>query len=64
MNINHHQICDIIAASDVAFRISDGVRPGSLTDANDQEQFGELEVRSELTKRAWAHGPEKLLVQN
>ena len=64
MNINHHQICDIIAASDVAFSISDGVRPGSITDANDQEQLGELDVRGELTKRTWAHGPEKWLIQN
>jgi len=41
-------------AYDVAFSIGDGLRPGSIADANDQAQFGELEVQGELTKRAWA----------
>ncbi len=41
---------------DVAFNIGDGLRPGSIVDANDQAQFGELEVQGELTKRAWAKG--------
>ncbi len=49
-------ICDIMAAYDVAFSIGDGLRPGSIADANDQAQFGELEVQGELTKRAWAKG--------
>ena len=49
-------ICDIMAAYDVAFSIGDGLRPGSIADANDQAQSGELEVRGELTKRAWAKG--------
>jgi phosphomethylpyrimidine synthase len=49
-------ICDIMAAYDVSFSIGDGLRPGSLADANDQAQFGELEVQGELTKRAWAKG--------
>ena len=49
-------ICDIMAAYDVSFSIGDGLRPGSIADANDQAQFGELEVQGELTKRAWEKG--------
>ncbi|HEU5124222.1 MAG TPA: phosphomethylpyrimidine synthase ThiC [Verrucomicrobiae bacterium] len=49
-------ICDIMAAYDVSFSIGDGLRPGSIADANDQAQFGELEVQGDLTKRAWAKG--------
>ena len=50
------EICEIMAAYDVSFSIGDGLRPGSLADANDEAQFGELETQGELTKRAWAHG--------
>ena len=50
------EICDICAAYDVSFSIGDGLRPGSVADANDKAQFGELEVQGELTKRAWAKG--------
>jgi phosphomethylpyrimidine synthase len=49
-------ICDIMAAYDVSFSIGDGLRPGSIADANDQAQFGELKVQGELTTRAWAKG--------
>jgi len=49
-------ICDICAAYDVSFSIGDGLRPGSIADANDAAQFGELEVQGELTTRAWAKG--------
>jgi phosphomethylpyrimidine synthase len=49
-------ICDIMAAYDVAFSIGDGLRPGSIADANDKAQFGELEVQGGLTTRAWAKG--------
>ncbi len=49
-------ICDIMAAYDVSFSIGDGLRPGSVADANDQAQFGELQVQGELTERAWAKG--------
>lgn len=49
-------ICDIMAAYDVSFSIGDGLRPGSIADANDPAQFGELEVQGELTTRAWAKG--------
>ncbi len=54
--IHWDDICDIMAAYDVAFSIGDGLRPGSIADANDKAQFGELEVQGELTKRAWAKG--------
>jgi phosphomethylpyrimidine synthase len=47
-------ICDIMAAYDISFSIGDGLRPGSLYDANDEAQFGELKVQGELTQRAWA----------
>ena len=50
------EICDICAAYDVSFSIGDGLRPGSVADANDKAQFGELEVQGELTKRAWEKG--------
>jgi phosphomethylpyrimidine synthase len=49
-------ICDLMAAYDVSFSIGDGLRPGSIADANDAAQFGELEVQGDLTKRAWAKG--------
>jgi phosphomethylpyrimidine synthase len=50
------EICDICAAYDVSFSIGDGLRPGSIADANDYPQLAELEVQGELTKRAWAKG--------
>ena len=46
-------ICEIMAAYDVAFSIGDGLRPGSIYDANDEAQFAELEVQGGLTRRAW-----------
>ena len=48
-------ICEIMKAYDVAFSLGDGLRPGSLADANDEAQFGELETLGELTKIAWQH---------
>ena len=50
------EICEIMAAYDVSFSIGDGLRPGSIADANDAAQFGELEVQGGLTQRAWKHG--------
>ena len=47
-------ICEIVAAYDVSFSIGDGLRPGSIADANDEAQFAELYTQGELTKRAWA----------
>tara|TARA_B100000809_G_scaffold266412_1_gene329024 strand:- start:3058 stop:4914 length:1857 start_codon:yes stop_codon:yes gene_type:complete len=48
-------ICDIMKAYDVAFSLGDGLRPGSIADANDEAQFAELKTLGELTKVAWAH---------
>jgi phosphomethylpyrimidine synthase len=49
-------ICDIMAAYDVSFSIGDGLRPGSIADANDEAQFAELKAQGDLTQRAWARG--------
>jgi phosphomethylpyrimidine synthase len=49
-------ICEIMAAYDVSFSIGDGLRPGSIADANDEAQFAELQAQGELTTRAWDHG--------
>jgi phosphomethylpyrimidine synthase len=63
--LSHHQenflythfedICEICKQYDVAFSLGDGLRPGSIADANDEAQFGELETLGELTKIAWKH---------
>ena len=47
------EICEIMAAYDVSFSIGDGLRPGSIADANDEAQFAELFTQGELTQRAW-----------
>jgi phosphomethylpyrimidine synthase len=49
-------ICDIMRAYDVSFSLGDGLRPGSIADANDRAQFAELETLGELTKVAWDKG--------
>ncbi|USK50390.1 phosphomethylpyrimidine synthase ThiC [Bacillus sp. CMF12] len=49
------EICEIMKAYDVAFSLGDGLRPGSIADANDEAQFAELETLGELTKIAWEH---------
>ena len=49
------EICAIMAAYDVAFSLGDGLRPGSIADANDAAQFAELETLGELTRTAWEH---------
>ncbi|MGH7995604.1 MAG: phosphomethylpyrimidine synthase ThiC, partial [Opitutaceae bacterium] len=49
-------ICGLMAAYDVSFSIGDGLRPGSIADANDEAQFAELKTQGELTLRAWEHG--------
>jgi phosphomethylpyrimidine synthase len=51
--VHWDEICEIMAAYDVAFSIGDGLRPGSIEDANDAAQFGELKTQGELTRRAW-----------
>ncbi|MGD0391573.1 MAG: phosphomethylpyrimidine synthase ThiC [Acidimicrobiales bacterium] len=49
------EICEIMAAYDVAFSLGDGLRPGSIADANDEAQFAELHTLGELTEVAWRH---------
>jgi len=49
------ELCDILASYDVAFSLGDGLRPGSIADANDQAQLAELRTLGELTEVAWAH---------
>ena len=49
------EICEIMAAYDVSFSLGDGLRPGSIADANDDAQFAELETLGELTTIAWEH---------
>ncbi|MGI8425644.1 MAG: phosphomethylpyrimidine synthase ThiC [Actinomycetota bacterium] len=50
-----NEICEIMARYDVSFSLGDGLRPGSIADANDAAQFAELETLGELTKVAWEH---------
>ena len=49
------EICDIMRAYDVAFSLGDGLRPGSIADANDEAQFAELQTQGELTRIAWEY---------
>ena len=63
--LSHHQenflyehfddICEIMKKYDVSFSLGDGLRPGSIADANDEAQFAELKTLGELTHRAWKH---------
>jgi phosphomethylpyrimidine synthase len=50
------EICEIMSAYDVSFSLGDGLRPGSIADANDEAQFAELRTQGELTKIAWEMG--------
>ena len=69
--ISHHKenflythfedICEIMKAYDVSFSLGDGLRPGSVADANDQAQFAELETLGELTKIAWKHDVQTII---
>jgi phosphomethylpyrimidine synthase len=54
-------ICEIMAAYDVSFSLGDGLRPGSIADANDAAQFAELETLGELTQVAWKHGVQVMI---
>ncbi len=49
------EMCEIMSAYDVAFSLGDGLRPGSIADANDEAQFAELRTLGELTRTAWSH---------
>ena len=55
------EICEIMKAYDVSFSLGDGLRPGSIADANDAAQFGELETLGELTKIAWTHDVQTMI---
>lgn len=55
------EICEILSQYDVAVSLGDGLRPGSIKDANDQAQFAELSVLGELTKTAWKHHVQVLI---
>ncbi len=50
------ELCEIMAEYDVSFSLGDGLRPGSIRDANDEAQFAELKTQGELTRIAWEHG--------
>jgi phosphomethylpyrimidine synthase len=54
-------ICEIMKAYDVSFSLGDGLRPGSIADANDAAQFGELETLGELTQIAWKHDVQTMI---
>ena len=55
------EICEIMRAYDVSFSLGDGLRPGSIADANDAAQFAELETLGELTQIAWKHGVQVMI---
>ncbi|HBQ45281.1 MAG TPA: phosphomethylpyrimidine synthase ThiC, partial [Thiomicrospira sp.] len=69
--ISHHKenflythfedICEIMKTYDISFSLGDGLRPGSVADANDQAQFAELETLGELTKIAWKHDVQTII---
>ncbi len=52
---NFRELCEIMAEYDVSFSLGDGLRPGSIADANDEAQFAELKTQGELTEIAWEH---------
>ena len=55
------EICEIMKAYDVSFSLGDGLRPGSIYDANDEAQFAELHTLGELTARAWKHDAQVMI---
>ena len=55
------EICEIMKAYDVSFSLGDGLRPGSIADANDAAQFAELETLGELTRIAWEHDVQTMI---
>ena len=55
------EICEILASYDVAISLGDGLRPGSIADANDAAQFAELDTLGELTKIAWEYGVQVII---
>jgi phosphomethylpyrimidine synthase len=55
LHSNFEELCEIFAAYDIAFSLGDGLRPGSIADANDEAQLSELRTLGELTEVAWRH---------
>ncbi len=55
------ELCEVLARYDVTFSLGDGLRPGSIADANDRAQFAELRTLGELTRVAWAHGVQVMI---
>lgn len=55
------EICEIMKAYDISFSLGDGLRPGSIADANDEAQFAELETLGELTQIAWKHDVQTMI---
>ena len=58
---NFHKICDIMQKYDVTFSLGNGLRPGSIADANDEAQFSELKTLGELTKIAWSENVQTMI---
>ena len=58
---NFDELSEILRAHDVTYSLGDGLRPGSLADANDQAQFAELKTLGELTLKAWEHGVQTMI---
>ncbi len=61
LNTHFEEICEIMKAYDITFSLGDGLRPGSVADANDEAQFGELKELGRLTKIAWEHDVQVLI---
>ena len=58
---NFEEICEIMKTYDISFSLGDGLRPGSINDANDKSQFSELETLGELTQIAWKHNVQVMI---
>ncbi|MDE2148582.1 MAG: phosphomethylpyrimidine synthase ThiC [Gammaproteobacteria bacterium] len=61
LHTHFEEICEIMAAYDVAFSLGDGLRPGCIADANDRAQFAELHTLGELTQIAWRHDVQTMI---
>jgi phosphomethylpyrimidine synthase len=61
LNTHFEEICEIMKTYDITFSLGDGLRPGSVADANDEAQFGELKELGRLTKIAWEHDVQVLI---
>ncbi len=61
LNTQFEEICEIMKTYDITFSLGDGLRPGSVADANDEAQFPELKELGRLTKIAWKHDVQTLI---